>query len=55
MGDRVEYTAPPVYDRLVQTGDIGIVTRVVAGWVCARWPLGGYSVPLAHVRPHSQD
>lgn len=55
MGDRVEYTASPVFDRLVQTGDIGIVTRVEAGWVSARWPLGEYSVPLAHVRPHSQD
>lgn len=55
MGARVEYTASPVFDRLVQTGDIGIVTRVEAGWVSARWPLGEYSVPLAHVRPHSQD
>ena len=50
-GDHVEYTAVDVFDRLIRTGDVGVVTAVLDGWVHADWPRSGvHSVPLAHVR-----
>lgn len=51
-GDRVEYIAAPVFDLIIQPGDVGEVTRVDDGWVYAIWPRSGeHSVPLEHVRP----
>lgn len=51
-GDRVEYIAAPVFDLIIQPGDVGEVTRVNDGWVYATWPrIGEHSVPLEHVRP----
>jgi len=50
-GDRVEYTARPVYDGIIWTGDIGVVVRSEGGWVSARWRTGEHSVPLGNVRP----
>ncbi|SDE07656.1 hypothetical protein [Auraticoccus monumenti] len=50
-GDRVEYVAAPVFDGLVRTGDVGVVTSEQDGWVHAEWPRGGvHSVPSGHVR-----
>ena len=50
-GDRVEYIAAPVFDRIIDTGEIGRVTKVEAGWVFAAWPRSGiHSVPIANVR-----
>jgi hypothetical protein len=50
-GDRVEYIAEPVFDLIIDTGEIGWVTRVEGGWVIAAWPRSGvHSVPIAHVR-----
>jgi hypothetical protein len=51
-GDHVEYIAAPVFDLIIQPGDIGVVTKVENGWVHADWPRSGeHSVPLGHVRP----
>jgi hypothetical protein len=51
-GDRVEYVAAPVFDEIIVTGEIGVVTAVEDDWVFARWPRSGvHSVPAAHVRP----
>ncbi len=51
-GDLVEYIAEPVFDLIIQTGDLGVVTRVEDGWVFAEWPRSGeHSVPLTNVRP----
>jgi hypothetical protein len=53
-GDLVEYIAAPVFDLIITTGEIGVVTRVDDGWVFARWPRSGeHSVPVGHVRPHA--
>jgi hypothetical protein len=50
-GDHVEYIAGPVFDLMIQTGDVGVVTKVESGWVHAEWPRSGeHSVPLRHVR-----
>lgn len=50
-GDRVEYIAEPVFDLIIETGEIGWVTKVEDGWVHAAWPRSGvHSVPVAHVR-----
>jgi hypothetical protein len=50
-GDRVEYIGRPVFDRIIDTGEIGWVTKVEAGWVFAMWPRSGvHSVPIANVR-----
>jgi len=50
-GDRVQYIAAPVFDRIIDTGEIGRVTKVEAGWVFAAWPRSGiHSVPIASVR-----
>ena len=49
-GDRVEYMAEPVFDLIVTTGEVGIVTRVEDGWVFAKWPRSGeHSVPVQSV------
>ena len=54
VGDRVEYIAEPVFDGLIDTGEIGSVVKVERGWVLARWPRSGiHSVPLGNVRPAS--
>ena len=54
-GDLVEYTAAPVFDLIITTGEVGTVTRVEDGWVFAEWPRSGeHSVPLAHVRPYRE-
>jgi len=51
-GDRVMYVAAPVYDLIITTGEVGVVTRVDADWVHATWPRAGeHSVPTGHVRP----
>ena len=56
QGQRVEYIAEPVFDLIIQTGDVGVVTREVDGWVYAVWPRSGeHSVPVAHVRPYASD
>ncbi len=50
-GDRVEYIAAPVFDLIIQTGDVGVVTKVEDGWVFADWLKAGiHSVPAPHVR-----
>ncbi len=50
-GDRVEYIAAPVFDLIIMTGEVGIVTKEEDGWVFAKWPRSGvHSVPVAHVR-----
>ena len=50
-GDRVEYIAEPVFDLIIETGEIGWVTRVEGDWIFAAWPRSGvHSVPLANVR-----
>ena len=50
-GDRVEYIAAPVFDLIIETGEVGVVTKVENGWVHALWPRSGeHSVPLQHVR-----
>lgn len=50
-GDEVEYIAEPVFDLIIETGDVGIVTRVEDGWIYATWPRSGeHSVPLRNVR-----
>jgi len=50
-GDRVEYVAQPVFDLIIRTGDLGLVTRVEDDWVFAEWPTSGeHSVPLANTR-----
>lgn len=56
-GERVEYIAAPVFDLIIEPGDVGIVTRESDGWVFAEWPRSGeHSVPIAHVRPaHNQQ
>lgn len=50
-GDRVEYVGAPVFDQLIRTGDVGVVTSEDDGWVSAEWPRGGvHSVPKEMVR-----
>lgn len=49
-GDVVRYVTSPVFDRVVGTGDLGVVVSVSDGWVRADWPAGQHSVPLASVR-----
>lgn len=47
----MQYTAAPVFDLIIETGEVGIVTKVEDGWVFAEWPRSGvHSVPLDHVR-----
>jgi hypothetical protein len=36
-GDRIQYIAAPVFDLIIETGEIGIVDRVEDGWVFAVW------------------
>lgn len=51
-GDWVEYVAAPVFDLIIETGEIGVVTKVDGGWVYAEWWRSGlHSVPVEHVRP----
>lgn len=49
-GDHVKYTAAPVFDELIRTGDAGVVVAAADGFVQAEWPNGTYSVPVEHVR-----
>ncbi len=50
-GDQVKYIAAPVFDLIIETGEVGVVTKVENGWVHASWPRSGeHSVPLQHVR-----
>jgi hypothetical protein len=50
-GDRVEYVGAPVFDGIIDTGEIGWVTKVEGRWVFARWPRSGiHSVPVSSVR-----
>jgi hypothetical protein len=50
-GDRVQYVGAPVFDGIIDTGEIGWVTNVVDGWVHAVWPRSGvHSVPVDAVR-----
>ena len=49
-GDRVRYIAAPVYDLIIETGEIGVVERVDGEWVFAWWPRSGlHSVPVTNV------
>ena len=49
-GDEVRYIAQPVFDGIIDTGEVGRVERVEDGWVFAWWPRSGlHSVPLANV------
>ena len=49
-GDRVRYIAGPVFDDIIDTGEIGVVERVEQGWVLAWWPRSGlHSVPVTNV------
>jgi hypothetical protein len=51
FGDRVEYTGEPVFDGIIDTGEVGHVLTVEDGWVKAHWPRSGiHSVPVANVR-----
>lgn len=51
-GDRVVYIGEPVFDLIITTGEVGVVTDVREGWVFARWPRSGvHSVPIDQVRP----
>jgi hypothetical protein len=50
-GDRVQYVGQPVFDGIIDTGEVGTVVKVEEGWVFARWPRSGvHSVPLYSVR-----
>jgi hypothetical protein len=41
-----------MYDLIIETGDVGVVTEVANGWVHADWPrAGSYGVPQQLVRP----
>jgi len=54
-GDRVVYIAAPVFDAIIETGNVGTVIRVIDGWVYALWPQSGeHSVPVENVRPASR-
>jgi len=49
-GDRVRYIAAPVFDLIIETGEISIVERVEDDWVIAWWPRSGlHSVPVDNV------
>jgi hypothetical protein len=49
-GDQVRYIAEPVFDGIIETGEVAIVERVEDGWVYAWWPRSGlHSVPLRNV------
>ena len=49
-GDAVRYIAQPVFDGIIDTGEVGRVERVEDDWVFAWWPRSGlHSVPLANV------
>jgi hypothetical protein len=51
-GDEVRYIAQPVFDGIIETGEVGTVERVEDGWVFAWWPRSGlHSVPLKNVVP----
>lgn len=51
VGDRIEYMGRPVFDGIIDTGEVGSVIKVEGGWVFARWPRSGvHSVPLESVR-----
>jgi hypothetical protein len=53
-GDRVRYVAAPVFDLIIETGEIGTVERVEHDWVFAWWPRSGlHSVPFS-LAPHPQ-
>ena len=54
-GDRVRYTAAPVFDLIIETGEIGTVDRVEGNWVFVWWPRSGlHSVPLTNVEPSDE-
>lgn len=49
-GDRVRYVAQPVFDLIIDTGEVGTVERVEGDWVFAWWPRSGlHGVPVANV------
>jgi hypothetical protein len=51
-GDRVRYVAAPVFDLIIDTGEVGVVERVEDGWIYAWWPRSGlHSVPEGNVEP----
>jgi hypothetical protein len=55
-GERVRYVAAPMFDLIIETGDVGVVTHVSNGWVFAVWPRAELcGVPLQHVRPAPGD
>lgn len=51
-GDRVEYIGAPVFDGLIETGELGwVIAKAERGWVRASWPRSGFhSVPVDHIR-----
>ncbi len=50
-GDRIEYIGRAVFDGIIDTGEVGWVIRVEAGWVFASWPRSGvHSVPVRSAR-----
>jgi hypothetical protein len=52
VGDRVRYVAEPVFELIITTGEVGIVTKVEGDWIFAKWPRSGeHSVTLKHVCP----
>ena len=55
QGDRVRYIAAPVFDLIIETGEVGVVERLDSGWVYAWWPRSGlHSVPIANVEPFEE-
>lgn len=55
-GDRVRYTGAPVFDLLIETGEVGDVDRTEGEWVHAWWPRSGlHSVRIADVEPVDQS
>ena len=51
-GDRVEYMGKTIFDLIIETGDIGIVTRVADGWVFAYWSRAGEAGVLPKLLAH---
>lgn len=54
-GETVRYRGGDVFDRLVRTGDVGVVERVEHGWVHVHFPRGLYSVPVRSVERVADD
>src|SRR5947209_7817700 len=40
-GGRIEYIAEPVFDAIIDTGEVGAVVSIEDGWVFAAWPRSG--------------